>query len=327
MEKYKVIGWTDYADERYPEIGECNQEKWDSVELAIINSIRENGYMFCGDQHQYHTYANYRKRDSGIAPVLNSGERVCFSQRGWGALMAKALMYVDKDCPDMPYLGWYVTGWGQKNAKRIKYVYPPRGVNRSLIVEKGTLFDTSDCVKEREISDKEYIKKFPQKDIENFSRVFCDPKYRIIDDLPDNHPYCIDMKLKDEPFNQILGGEKTIEIRLFDKKRSKIKVGDYIQFAKTDTVLNDVIDRELNTFSKFKYFEDGESDNRIRVEVVKIHTFRSFKEMFKTKCKDEGGFSGYDIQQAIDSMRCYYSAEDEEKYGVVGIEFKICKKQ
>lgn len=40
------------------------------------------------------------------------------------------------------------------------------------------------------------------------------------------------MKLKDDPFNKIASGRKTIELRLYDKKRQAIKVGDRIEFTK-----------------------------------------------------------------------------------------------
>ena len=39
-----------------------------------------------------------------------------------------------------------------------------------------------------------------------------------------------EMKLHPEPFQMIADGRKTIELRLYDEKRKKIKVGDEIQF-------------------------------------------------------------------------------------------------
>ena len=38
------------------------------------------------------------------------------------------------------------------------------------------------------------------------------------------------MKLNESPFNRMKKGTKTIEFRLFDEKRQKIKVGDKIEF-------------------------------------------------------------------------------------------------
>lgn len=40
------------------------------------------------------------------------------------------------------------------------------------------------------------------------------------------------MKLKEDPFERMKNGTKTIEFRLYDEKRRKIKVGDEIEFFK-----------------------------------------------------------------------------------------------
>ena len=55
------------------------------------------------------------------------------------------------------------------------------------------------------------------------------------------------MKLKNDPFERIKSGKKTIEIRLYDEKRRKIKENDYIEFTN---------------------LEDGEV---IKVKVIKLH--------------------------------------------------------
>ncbi len=39
------------------------------------------------------------------------------------------------------------------------------------------------------------------------------------------------MSLASEPFEQIASGSKTIELRLYDEKRQKIKTGDLIEFT------------------------------------------------------------------------------------------------
>ena len=45
---------------------------------------------------------------------------------------------------------------------------------------------------------------------------------------------CVEMKLDKEPFEKIKSGEKTIELRLYDEKRRKIRVGDIIVFTCRD---------------------------------------------------------------------------------------------
>ena len=40
------------------------------------------------------------------------------------------------------------------------------------------------------------------------------------------------MKLQEFPFDQIRNGKKNIEVRLYDEKRQKIKIGDTVEFRK-----------------------------------------------------------------------------------------------
>ena len=42
------------------------------------------------------------------------------------------------------------------------------------------------------------------------------------------------MKLKRSPFEKIKDGSKTIELRLYDEKRQKVKIGDFIEFTCLD---------------------------------------------------------------------------------------------
>ena len=54
------------------------------------------------------------------------------------------------------------------------------------------------------------------------------------------------MKLNENPFERIKNGTKTIEFRLYDEKRKKIKIGDKIEFSKLpdlqEKMLVDVLD-------------------------------------------------------------------------------------
>ncbi len=105
------------------------------------------------------------------------------------------------------------------------------------------------------------------------------------------------MKLKPFPFGMIKSGRKTIELRLFDEKRQKIKIGDSIIF--TNTV-------------------NGE---KICATVKKIHRFSSFEELYKTLPLLQCGYTADDVATANPSdMEKYYSTEEQKKYGVVGIE-------
>ncbi|MBR3681597.1 MAG: DUF3850 domain-containing protein [Clostridia bacterium] len=110
------------------------------------------------------------------------------------------------------------------------------------------------------------------------------------------------MKLQPCPFEEIKSGEKTIELRLFDEKRQKIKVGDVIVFTSLAT---------------------GEE---IRAEVVCLHIFESFEELYRTLPLLKCGYTAQDIDTASPAdMELYYSKGEQEKYGVVGIELRLQK--
>ena len=111
-----------------------------------------------------------------------------------------------------------------------------------------------------------------------------------------------EMKLHPAPFEKIKRGEKTIELRLLDEKRRLIKEGDTITFTNT---------------------ADGE---KLSATVRKLHCFDSFEELYKTLPLLQCGYTPEDVGNAHPSdMEQYYSAEEQKKYGVVGIELFLQK--
>ena len=109
----------------------------------------------------------------------------------------------------------------------------------------------------------------------------------------------IEMHLADEPFRQISSGEKTVEVRLFDEKRKSIHVGDKILFSRCDG-----------------------SEEAIRAQVVALHRAQSFREFFTNdEMLEKAGFNGMTVDEATVMMNRYYIIEQEQTYGVLGIEF------
>ena len=105
------------------------------------------------------------------------------------------------------------------------------------------------------------------------------------------------MHLKEKPFFMIKSGKKDIEMRLYDEKRQKIQVGDTIEFSNVET------GQILNT------------------EVVNIHKYNDFNELYSNFDKTRLGY--YDDEEAkAKDMSQYYSDEEIQKCGVVGIEIK-----
>lgn len=104
------------------------------------------------------------------------------------------------------------------------------------------------------------------------------------------------MNLQDLPFEAINSGQKTIEMRLYDEKRQKIKVGDIIEFS-------------------------NNSNDIIKTKVIDIHRFNNFDELYNNFDKEKLGYFEDEVANPND-MSKYYSEEDIKKYGVVGIEIK-----
>ena len=105
------------------------------------------------------------------------------------------------------------------------------------------------------------------------------------------------MNLQDTPFKQIKNGTKTIEMRLYDEKRQKINIGDIIEFNNSNT------------------------EELIVTEVIALHKFNNFKELYNSFDKTSIGYE-YNELALPEDMEQYYDKNDIIKYGVVGIEIK-----
>lgn len=110
-----------------------------------------------------------------------------------------------------------------------------------------------------------------------------------------------EMRLNDEPFQKIRDGKKTIELRLFDEKRRKLEVGDYIIFSRVDNV-----------------------DEKVAAKVKALYCGRSLRELFEDISIEKCGNGKDDsIETVVSGMRKYYSEEDEKRFGVLGIKIEL----
>lgn len=104
------------------------------------------------------------------------------------------------------------------------------------------------------------------------------------------------MKLKTVPFKKIRNGSKTMELRLNDEKRQKVQVGDFIEFTCLD-----------------------EPKQKIQTRVTALHRCSSFAELYSKIAKEKLGYDVNDMPEPA-HMDEYYSKEEQERYGVLGIE-------
>lgn len=108
------------------------------------------------------------------------------------------------------------------------------------------------------------------------------------------------MKLQPKYYHFILNGTKRIEIRLFDEKRQKIKIGDTIKFLK-EPDLNKSFNAKVTGLLRYNSFED------------------MFKDFDISILSDES----MKKEQLIGVLERFYTKEKQEQYGVLGIRIEL----
>ena len=113
------------------------------------------------------------------------------------------------------------------------------------------------------------------------------------------------LNLHPQPFAMIADGRKTIELRLWDEKRSQIKVGDTLVFVHT-----------------------GDATRTLTARVTALHLFPDFAALYAALPLDRCGYLPEEIATASPAdMNVYYSAERQAQYGVVGIEIALLEEK
>lgn len=106
------------------------------------------------------------------------------------------------------------------------------------------------------------------------------------------------MKLATEPYNNIALGKKLIESRLYDEKRQQISIGDQIIFSEND-----------------------KPDNTVTTVVKGLLRYQTFQELFADH--DPALFGEESRDFLLTQIKSFYSDEDEQKYGVVGVRLEL----
>ncbi len=113
------------------------------------------------------------------------------------------------------------------------------------------------------------------------------------------------MRLTATPFEKLRNGSKVIELRLYDEKRKRIKIGDTILFISlkdpSDTLLTRVAD---------------------------IYRFASFEDLYRALPMEELGYSEDEVATASPKdMEEFYSPEEQAQYGVVGFRLDLLSQE
>lgn len=109
------------------------------------------------------------------------------------------------------------------------------------------------------------------------------------------------MRLTVGPFEKLRRGSKKVELRLYDEKRKKIKIGDTIIFVNVT---------------------DPKDTLMTRVECV--YVFDSFSDLYKSLPLEDLGYTAEEVLSAsAKDMDKFYTPEEQAQYGVVGFRLKL----
>ena len=106
------------------------------------------------------------------------------------------------------------------------------------------------------------------------------------------------LDLRPTPFSLIKTGKKKFELRLYDKRRRGILPGDVIEF--TDQI----------------------SGDKLAVDVVSLHIFNDFKQLYQSL---DPLTLGYEVGEDVSykDMEQYYPQERQRAYKVVAIKISL----
>lgn len=112
------------------------------------------------------------------------------------------------------------------------------------------------------------------------------------------------MKLNPKYFEYIKNGTKRVEIRLNDEKRRNMKIGDEIIFQK-----------------------EPELKEEISTKIVRLIVKQTFKELIEQLDISEYSDKTESKEIFLKDLYRFYTKEQEERFGIVGIQIEIRKEQ
>lgn len=109
-----------------------------------------------------------------------------------------------------------------------------------------------------------------------------------------------EMKLQSKYYNYILHGTKRIELRLLDEKRQALRNGDIIRFVNLSN-LSDTFEATI-------------------VDLLRYDNFKALLEDFSTDLLADKLMAKENL---LIDLEEFYSFEEQNKYGVLGIKLKL----
>ena len=110
-----------------------------------------------------------------------------------------------------------------------------------------------------------------------------------------------ELHLRKKYYDFIKSGTKRVELRLYDEKRAKIQIGDEIVFG----------------------VSGGDDGEVMCAEVIGLLRYRSFEDLVGDLPTEILADAGVTKAELLADLNQFYSAEMQEKYGVVGVRFEL----
>ncbi|SFM50705.1 ASC-1 homology (ASCH) domain-containing protein [Psychrobacillus psychrodurans] len=107
------------------------------------------------------------------------------------------------------------------------------------------------------------------------------------------------MGLYGDYFTPIREGKKIVEVRLNDKKRREIKIGDTIEFIRLP-----------------------EQSEVLKVRVTNLRIFDTFEEMYRNISFEDFDCEGWSMKEMLEGTYDIYTPEQEEEWGTLAITIK-----
>ncbi|MBK3495028.1 ASCH domain-containing protein [Viridibacillus sp. YIM B01967] len=107
------------------------------------------------------------------------------------------------------------------------------------------------------------------------------------------------MRLYGEYFKAIKEGKKTVEVRLNDENRRKIKIGDTIKFIRVP-----------------------EQNETLKVQVTDLRKYDTFEEMYENISFQDFDCEGWSMKAMVEGTYEIYTPEQEKRWGTLAITIK-----
>ena len=105
------------------------------------------------------------------------------------------------------------------------------------------------------------------------------------------------LKVKTKYYRLLKSGQKKIELRLYDEKRQKIRIGDTVLFS-----------------------DVSQPTDQFQAVVSNLYRSKTFEDLCQLINPIQAGFSSQ--TELMTALEEFYSLDDQKKFGVIGIEVK-----